>query len=275
MSRVLKKVSSSEGREGDPRFNTRPSSVCQVQRFLGFANFFRRFIRNYSAIAAPLTALTRRGAFKWTPEAELTFEKLKTLLVTAPVLQLPDPDQPFIVEVDASEVGVGAILFQRSGSEKKVHPCANFSHKLTPAERNYPVGNRELLAIKLVFEEWRHWLEGANHQFLVWTDHKNLELIQQVKRLNSRQARWSLFFSRFAFTLSYRLGSKNGKPDALSRQWEISPPDQETEPVIPPSQILAPVTWGIVQTVCDAQRGEPVPEGVPPDRLFVPPRVRS
>ncbi len=120
-----------------------------------------------------------------------------------------------MVEVDASDTGIGAILSQRSGKDSKIHPCAYLSKKLSPAERNYAVGDRELLAIKAL-EEWRHWLEGAEHPFVVWTDHKNLEYLKMAKRLNSRQARWALFFSRFNFTLSYRPGSKNAKPDILS-----------------------------------------------------------
>ncbi len=98
-----------------------------------------------------------------------------------------------MVEVDASEVGVGAVLSQRSSSDDKVHPCAYFSHRLSPAERNYDIGNRELLAVKLAWREWRHWLEGSGVPFIVWTDHKNLEYIKSAKRLNSRQARWALF----------------------------------------------------------------------------------
>jgi len=97
-----------------------------------------------------------------------------------------------------------------------MHPCTYLSLRLTPAERNYDVGNRELLAVKVALEEWRHWLEGAQHPFIVWTDHKNLEYIRQAKRLNFRQARWTLFFNRILFTLSYRPGSRNIKPDALS-----------------------------------------------------------
>ncbi len=168
----------------------RPTSAKQVQRFLGFSNFYRRFIRNFSAIAAPLTALTRKNVkgFQWTEEAEKALCKLKDRFTSAPVLTIPDPELPFIVEVDASEVGVGAILSQRVIKDNKVHPCAFFSHKLSPAERNYDIGNRELLAVKLALEEWRHWLEGAKHSFVVWTDHKNLTYIQETKRLNSRQA---------------------------------------------------------------------------------------
>uniref|UniRef100_A0A3Q2VPW7 Integrase catalytic domain-containing protein n=1 Tax=Haplochromis burtoni TaxID=8153 RepID=A0A3Q2VPW7_HAPBU len=121
--------------------------------------------------------------------------------------------------------GVGAVLSQRSGPQGKLQPCAYFSRRLTPTERNYDVGDKELLAIKLALEEWRHWLERAEQPFLIWTDHKNLIYLRTAKRLNSRQARWSLFFTRFNFTLSYRPGSRNAKPDALSRQYS---PDTET-----------------------------------------------
>ncbi|KAK3518249.1 hypothetical protein QTP70_034616 [Hemibagrus guttatus] len=195
-----------------------PSSIKEVQRFLGFANFYRKFIRNFSSVAAPLSALTKgnTAGFHWGPEAELAFNKLKCRFTSAPILILPNPEIPFTVEVDASDVGVGAVLSQR-GADNKLHPCAFLSHRLTPTERNYHVGDQELLAVKLSLEEWRHWLEGAKHPFQVLTDHKNLEYIQQAKRLNPRQARWSLFFNRFQFILSYRPGSKNLKPDALSR----------------------------------------------------------
>ncbi|CAJ0944065.1 unnamed protein product [Ranitomeya imitator] len=98
-------------------------------------------------------------------------------------------------------------------------PCAFFSRKFSPAERNYDVGNRELLAMKWAFEEWRHWLEGAKHRVVVLTDHKNLTYLESAKRLNPRQARWSLFFSRFDFVVSYLPGSKNVKADALSRSF--------------------------------------------------------
>lgn len=255
-----------------------PVSVKQVQRFLGFANFYRRFIRNFSAVVAPITALTRKTApshFQWTPKAEAAFIELRRRFSSEPILITPNPSLPFIVEVDASELGVGAILSQRSSSDGKVHPCAYYSRGLSPAERNYDVGDRELLAVKLALEEWRHWLEGAEHPFMVWTDHKNLEYIQGAQRRNSRQARWSLFFSRFNFLLTYRPGSKNVKPDALSRLYDGSEEDRPPEPIVPAGQILAPVTWSIDSAVRRAQRLEPDPGGVPPGRLFVPNRVRS
>ena len=143
------------------------------------------------------------------------FEELKRF-ISKPVLVNPDPSLPFVVEVDASEVGVGAILSQRSQHDNSVHPCAYFSRTLSPAERNYDVGDREPLAIKLALEEWRHWLEGAEQPFVVWTDHKNLLYIQQTKRRNARPARWSVFYNRFNYTRTYRPGSKNIKLDAFS-----------------------------------------------------------
>ncbi|KAI3368651.1 hypothetical protein L3Q82_025653 [Scortum barcoo] len=218
-----------------------PSSRKQLQRFLGFANFYRRFIRGYSTVAAPLTALTSsKVTFQWSVAAKEAFDALKTRFTSAPILIMPDPERQFILEVDASDVGVGAVLSQRSLEDQKLHPCAFFSRRLSPAEKNYDIGNRELLAVKLALEEWRHWLEGSKQPFLVWTDHKNLEYIRSAKRLNSRQARWSLFLTRFNFTLSYRPGSRNVKPDALSRQFLK---DEDVTPCLSclqPSQVLPP-----------------------------------
>ncbi|XP_049322644.1 polyunsaturated fatty acid lipoxygenase ALOX15B-like [Astyanax mexicanus] len=99
---------------------------------------------------------------------------------------------PRQTSVDSSEVGVGAVLSQQVGLDGRLHPCAYYSHCLSPVEQRYDVGDGELLAVKLALEEWRHWLEGAEHPFLVWTDHKNLAYIQQAKCLNPRQARWGL-----------------------------------------------------------------------------------
>ena len=252
-----------------------PTTLKDLQRFLGFANFYRRFIRNYSRVAAPLTKLTSTSVpFEWTAEAEAAFKELKRRFTTAPVLIHPDPSRQFTVEVDASDTGVGAVLSQRSAEDQKLHPCAFFSYRLKPAERNYDVGNRELLAVKLALEEWRHWLEGAEHPFVVWTDHKNLAYIQSAKRLNSRQARWALFFGRFRFTITYRPGSRKVKPDALLCQY--SPEVSSTpEPILPSSCVVAAVTWEIESLVRKAQQAQPDPGNGPADRLFVPDSVRS
>ncbi len=199
-----------------------PSTIKELQRFLGFANFYRRFIRNYSIVSAPLTSLLKGkpSKLKWTEEAKTAFTTLKEKFTTAPILKHPEPSLPFVVEDDASDCGIGAVLSQRHGQPGKLFPCAFFSRKLTAAERNYDVGNKELLSMKAAIEEWRHWLEGAAHPFQVITDHKNLEYIKSAKRLNPRQARWALFFTRFQFTVTYRPGSKNSKADALSRRYD-------------------------------------------------------
>lgn len=212
--------------------------------------------------------------YVWSSEAEDAFQGLKRLFTSAPILIQPDPDRQFIVEVDASEVGVGAVLSQRSAKDNKIHPCAYFSHRLTPAEQNYDVGNRELLAVKLALEEWRHWLEGASLPFLVWTDHKNLEYIRTAKRLNPRQARWSLFLSRFNFTLSYRPGHKNGKPDALSRRFASQGRPAEPDTILPSRCVLGAVQFEIESAVIAAQSGEAGPSQCPGNRLYVPYSVR-
>ncbi|CAJ0968301.1 unnamed protein product [Ranitomeya imitator] len=200
---------------------TQPTSLKSLQKFLGFANFYRRFICNFSSIAKPLTDLTKKGAdvVNWSSAAVEAFQELKRRFSSAPVLCQPDVSLPFQVEVDASEIGAGAVLSQRSSDCSVMKPCAFFSRKFSPAERNYDVGNRELLVMKWAFEEWRHWLEGAKHRVVVLTDHKNLTYLESAKRLNPRQARWSLFFARFDFVISYLPGFKNVKADALSRSF--------------------------------------------------------
>ncbi|KAK3506210.1 hypothetical protein QTP70_002182 [Hemibagrus guttatus] len=238
-----------------------PTSVRELQRFLGFANFYWRFIRNYSSVAGPLTSLLRGKPKKltWTDPARSAFQQLKNCFTTAPILRHPDPDLPFVVEVDASSSGLGAVLSQRHGKPGKLHPCAFYSRKLTSAEVNYDVGNRKLLAIKAALEEWRHWLEGARHPFQVLTDHRKLEYLRGAKRLNPRQARWAIFFTHFAFTVTYRPGSKNGKADALSRQFEAD--DEPTQPdvILPATAILAPVQWNLIEEIRRAHTDEPPP----------------
>ncbi|KAK3519646.1 hypothetical protein QTP86_015266 [Hemibagrus guttatus] len=220
-----------------------PTTVRELQHFLGFANFYRRFIRNYSSVAGPLTSLLRGKPKKltWTGQAWTAFQQLKNCFTTAPILRNPDPDLPFVVEVDASSSGLGAVLSQRHGEPGKLHPCAFYSRKLTVAEINYDVGNRELLAIKAVLEEWHHWLEGARHPFQVLTDHRNLEYLWGAKRLNPRQARWAMFFTRFVFTVTYRPGSKNSKADALSRHFEVANKPGQPDLILPATAILAPI----------------------------------
>ncbi len=254
-----------------------PSTLKELQRFLGFANFYRRFIRNFSTVAAPLTSMTKKGnqRLTWSHAAHQAFRTLKERFTTAPILHHPNPEQEFIVEVDASSTGIGAVLSQRQGDPPKLYPCAFFSRKLNPAEQNYDVGNRELLAMKAAFEEWRHWLEGARHPFTVLTDHQNLEYLKSAKRLNHRQARWSLFFTRFNFKVTYRPGSQNTKADALSRLYESSATNPSQELILPSTIILAPIQWDIMTEITDAQTTDPPPAETPPNLTYVPQPLRQ
>ncbi|KAL0150076.1 hypothetical protein M9458_054735, partial [Cirrhinus mrigala] len=247
-----------------------PKSIKELQRFLGFANFYRRFIKGYSQITSSITNLLKGHpkTLTWTPDASKAFKNLKKAFTQAPLLTHPDPDLPFVVEVDASTTGVGAVLSQHHGTPARLHPCAYFSRKLSPAEVNYDIGNRELLAIKLALEEWRHWLEGATHPFQVFTDHKNLQYLRDAKRLCPRQARWALFFTRFNFTISYRPGSRNVRADALSRPSEPEDMSETPSNIIPTHLIVSPIEWTSPPAVATPEpRTLP---GCPPGCQFIP-----
>ncbi|CAJ0943660.1 unnamed protein product [Ranitomeya imitator] len=178
------------------------------------------------------------------------------------------------VEVDASEIGAGAVLSQRDSDGSLMKPCAFFSRKFSPAERNYDVGNRELLAVKWAFEEWRHWLEGAKHRILVLTDHKNLIYLESAKRQNPRQARWSLFFSHFDFVVSYLPGSKNVKADALSRSFlPDSPGVLEPVGILKDGVILSAISPDLRWVLREFQADKP--DRCPVGKLFVPDRWTS
>ena len=202
----------------------------------------------------PLTALTSsKVPFLWSPEAESTLGELKIRFSIAPILVMPKSEEQFILEVEASDIG--AVLSQRT-SDGKVYPCAYFSCCLFTAERDYAVGDWELLALKLALEEWRHLLEGTTVPFIVWTDHRNLEYLRTAKRLNPRQARWSLQFSHFNFTLSYRPGSRNVKPEALSRLYTSSLDSEVSDTIPPPRTMFAATRLEIVAKVERALLGK-------------------
>ncbi|KAK6323383.1 hypothetical protein J4Q44_G00057220 [Coregonus suidteri] len=254
-----------------------PTTVKEVQQFLGFANYYRRFIRGFGQVAAPITSLLKGGPvrLRWSAEADRAFGRLKDLFTSAPVLAHPDPSLPFQVEVDVSEAGIGAVLSQRSGTPPKLRPCAFYSKKLSPAERNYDVGDRELLAVVQALKVWWHWLEGAQHPFLILTDHRNLEYIREARRLNPRQARWTMFLARFVFKITYIPGSQNGKADALSRRYDAEERSVEPTPILPESCLVAPVVWEVDAEIERALRTDPSPPQCPVGRTYVPLEVRD
>ncbi|KAL0194521.1 hypothetical protein M9458_008093, partial [Cirrhinus mrigala] len=140
--------------------------------------------------------------------------------------------------------------------------------------QNYDVGNRELLAIKLALEEWRHWLEGSTHPFSIITDHKNLQYLCEARRLNPRQARWALFFILFNFTITYRPGSKNTVADALSRQYSLDLPT-EPETILPSDLIVSPIQWELDLDIQNATLQEPAPPDCPEGKIYVPQHLRQ
>jgi hypothetical protein len=161
-----------------------PKTVKQVRSFLGFCNFYRRFIYRFSHMAKPLTELTKKGKpFEWTQECEAAFQLMKAQFLKAPVLRMPDPTQPLYLETDASLNASGGVLMQKDGNGH-LHPCGYLSKTFSPAERNYPIYDRELLALVRALQEWRIYLEGAPHRITVYTDHKNLQYFRTAQKLH-------------------------------------------------------------------------------------------
>ena len=196
-----------------------PNNKKEVQSFLGFINFYQRFIWDFSHHAHPLFNLTKNDVkWLWSKDEQSAFNTLKGLVTLALILTSPDNSRPFRIEADSSNFATKAILSQESTNDGKWHPVAFLSKSLSEVERNYEIHDKEMLVIIQAMEEWRHFLEGSKLGFEVWTDHKNLEYFQTAKKLNRRQARWSLFLARFDFVLHHQPGKSMGKPDALSRR---------------------------------------------------------
>lgn len=195
-----------------------PNTVRQVRRFLGMAGWYQRYIHGYSTMASAMTDLLKKSdRFKWTPEAQISFDKLKTSLTTAPVLTHPDFTKHFYIQCDASITGVGGVLFQIIRDEE--HPIAYMSRKLNSAQKNYSVTELECLAALLCVEKFRCYVEGM--PFTIITDHASLKWLMNQKDLSGRLARWSLKLQSFDFTIEHRKGTANIVPDTLSRIEEI------------------------------------------------------
>ena len=200
-----------------------PSCLTDVQAFIGFANFYRRFIKDFSKIISPMINLTKKGVrFTWKEACQQSFNQLKKAFTEAPVLKPFDWTRPVIVETDSSDYVSAGVLSQYD-DEGVLHPVAFFSKKHSVTECNYEIYDKELLAIIRCFEEWRPELEGTPSPIKVITDHRNLEYFMTTKLLNRRQARWSEFLSRFNFKIHYRPGKQGAKPDALTRRSEDLP----------------------------------------------------
>ena len=187
-----------------------PTNLQQVRSFLGLAGFYRRFVKNFSTIVAPLHALSKKNApFVWGSLQSTAFDELKSLLTHAPILALPNFDKTFEVHCDASGTGIGGVLMQ----EKRA--IAYFSEKLSGAQLNYPIYDKELYALVRVLHVWEHYLRP--HEFVIHTDHETLKYLKGQTKLNKRHAKWSEFIESFPDVIKYIKGKENVVADALSR----------------------------------------------------------
>ena len=200
-----------------------PRTVKQVQAFLGLCNFYRRFIRSFGAIARPLTQLTRKDVlFRFGDAERRAFEELKKRITEAPVLAHFDRTKKLVFEADSSDYVTGGVLSQ-IGEDGELHPVAFFSKNLSPAECNYEIYDKELLAIVKGFELWQPELVASEQIVDVITDHRALEYFMTTKKLTRRQARWAELLSQYNFQIVYRPGRLNERADALSRRSQDRP----------------------------------------------------
>ncbi|MFS7911989.1 putative nucleotidyltransferase, Ribonuclease H [Helianthus anomalus] len=187
-----------------------PTNMHEVRSFHGLASFYRRFIRNFSAIAAPITECLKRGSFHWTPSATQAFEALKQCVTRAPVLALPNFQATFQVECDASGLGIGGVLSQEG------RPVAFFSEKLSEAKQKFSTYDKEFYAIIRSLEYWRHYL--LHSEFILFSDHQALRFIQGQHKLNARHAKWVELLQDYSFVIRHKSGVANTVADALSRR---------------------------------------------------------
>ena len=168
-------------------------------------------------LAKPLNDLLKKDqTFKWTDNCQKAFDKLKKRFTEEPVLMMPDQSQPFQIETDASKYATGAVLTQLDSNGDR-HPISFISKTFSLAKRNYENYDQELLAIIGALEEWRHYIQGFPHTTVILSNHKNLTYYYEAKRLNQRQAQWSLYLSEFDVKLVHTPGNKMVQSDALSR----------------------------------------------------------
>jgi len=193
-----------------------PMTQKQVRSFIGLGNYYRRFVRNFSQITAPLRELLKEDSeFKWTGECQKSFEALKEALTTAPVLVLPRFDKPFMLTTDASTTGLAYILSQRDeyGREQVV---SYGGRGVRPAESRWTITELEMLAVVEGTKHFHTYL--ASNEFEIFTDHVSLTFVQNMKLSgNNRLTRWALFMQQYKFKINYKKGCQMTWADALSR----------------------------------------------------------
>jgi RNase H-like domain found in reverse transcriptase/Reverse transcriptase (RNA-dependent DNA polymerase) len=185
-----------------------PTTLKQTWSFLGFGNFYQKFIFHYSKLAQPLNNLTKKDKrFEWSTECQKAFDTTKKQFMEEPVLLMPNQSKPFQIESDASKVATGAVLTQLDSNSDR-HPVAFLSKTFSDTERKYEIYDWELLGIIRALKQWRHYIQGSGHTMIVYSDHKNLTYFQTAQKLNDQQARWSLYLSGFDLKLIHLPGTK-------------------------------------------------------------------
>ncbi|XP_065894244.1 uncharacterized protein [Dysidea avara] len=194
-----------------------PVDKREIMRFLGMAGYYRKFCYNFSTIAEPLTTLLQKQKkFVWSTECQHAFEKIKSLLLSAPVLKAPDFKKPFKLQVDASDIGIGAVLLQE-GRCSIDHPVCYFSYKFNKHQVNYSTTEKETLALLLALQHFDVYLGTTIAPVEVYTDHNPLVFIEKMKNKNQRLLRWSLAFQEYNLKIRHIKGRDNVIADALSR----------------------------------------------------------
>lgn len=192
----------------------RPSNQKHLISFLQACSWFRRFIKDFSEIAQPLTKLTKKSAaWEWTEAQQTAYDTLKHRLTSAPVLKQADETKPYVIKSDASSYAIGAVLIQGEGDQE--HPVEYASRLLTSAERNYSTTEREALAVVWSVTKFRGYIEGL--PITVITDHQALKWLMSLKSPTGRLARWALLLQSYDITVKYAPGRTNVVADCLSR----------------------------------------------------------
>ena len=191
-----------------------PTNLTELRSALGLFSYYRKFIKDFSRIAKPMLILLKKDEpFNWTEKQQQAFDRLKEMLVKAPILTYPDFDQPFVIYTDASGIGLGAVLSQIRN--KKEHVIAYASRSLNPAEKNYSVTDQECLAVVWAIKHFQHYL--GLKPFTVITDHSALKWLKTAKMPKGRRARWIMELQQYTFEVKHRPGKTNQNADALSR----------------------------------------------------------
>lgn len=200
-----------------------PTSVKGVRSFLGFANFYWCFVDGFSEIAAPLIELTKNhSVWKWGPNEQEAFKKLKKIFATKPVLAQWNPEHETVLEADCSDYALGGCLSQVDQSGR-LRPVAYYSRRLNGAEVNYPIHDKEMLAIVTCLQEWKAELQSVVNPFKILSDHKNLNYFTTKRLLIERQVRYNELLQQFNYILEWRPGNSCQRPDALSRRDQDKP----------------------------------------------------